>query len=1000
MANGSYDFNILHEAVAIDDQFPDKTHEKVASALFRLMQTSDHGITIGLEGGWGSGKSTVVSFLKKQLASQGNDTLFFLFDAWAHEGDPLRRIFLESLIDEIGPGGDQNDLLKLRREISGRKRKVEVDTKKSTSRLGGLISLSAILVPVGAAILSAVDYSTVLAPWPWSDWGGSSHIPLITGLLLALSPAWILVYWRRWGDEGENKKGKQSWLTGKKQWDVFAADSTEKYTQDITEDGERTSVEFEHYFKQIMKYSIGENANFKRALIVIDNLDRVEPEQTLAIWSILQTFFQHRSRQKDNSEKGWQSKLWFLIPYDREGLSKVWDRTSSLPDKAESSQESTDSSNTSKMSNPRELAPSFLEKCFQVIAEVPEPVMSAWVDYCEANTRKFLVGWPEDDVCEVIETFKRVESRLDSSPTPRQTLTFINRVGFLGLRWGGEMSAEAIALYALLRKNRSDSQLRRELLHDGLPDHYEGTIPNGELKSQLAGMLFGVDKSKGIQLLLGPEIKSALNDGKSEVISSLVDKHGEAFWVVWQSIQSSSLPHGATTEYLMPVTKAFCEGVLDHKGRAASSINRLINEWKDKEISWRLYDHSEALDALLKVTPASSKPNLLSWLEKTLRQSIRDTVSSIGGDDLKLSALSNLSKAIDLLGRHDVSLPPVHYDSINHPKWKIWKDALNSIDADIACVLPAKGTIESIAYAINTGNTDTDNIRLLISTLSDMPTSEEWEQVADTLVEWGSNHHRELGNNDAHELMLRLFLKYDSESVWEKIESCVTGSAFIQKAQQEDPEQSFNLLALCAVVLESQLLSSNLGDNFNDYWQSEFNQDRCNQVIETLKNLDALYVVWLLAVDPQNKVAIGMIKNGNIDRDIYTSEEGPLHIGKYTWASDEESQEIVSKLSEYGGLGKSKQVLVDDPVKYRGCLKKIRLSGEEEGKVIVEEALRNIKADQWAETLSKDTLLFDCLGNQGNHEFKKASLISPNKNLKKGIYRPMCGMNLFNFMTN
>ena len=409
MADQKYTFNILHEAVATDDKFPDKTHEKAANALFDLMESSDRGITIGLEGGWGSGKSTVVNFLRNRLVDQSNGTLFFLFDAWAHKGDPLRRIFLESLVDNIDSNGNSEKLRKLKGEISGRKKIVEVKTKKTTSRLGGLVSLSAILVPVGAAVLSGLNYD--LIQMPWNAWGKPPNYPLLIGFFFAVAPAWVLLWWRFRGDRDKGRK--KTWFAGDKQWDVFTADSIEDYTQDITEDGERTSIEFEQYFSQIMDCSVGDEKPFNRALIVIDNLDRVEPEQTLAIWSILQTFFQHRSHQADGTESNWQSKLWFLIPYDREGLSRVWNtngRPKDLPN---------DDQPLVVDKNLDDVAPSFLDKCFQVVAEVPEPVNSAWVDYCENTIQSALNGWPEDAVRDVIETFKQFESRLDTSPTPR-----------------------------------------------------------------------------------------------------------------------------------------------------------------------------------------------------------------------------------------------------------------------------------------------------------------------------------------------------------------------------------------------------------------------------------------------------------------------------------------------------------------------------------------------------------------------------------------------------
>ncbi|MFW2153931.1 P-loop NTPase fold protein, partial [Acinetobacter gyllenbergii] len=107
----------------------------------------------------------------------------------------------------------------------------------------------------------------------------------------------------------------------------FRTESTENYTQDISEQGERTSIEFQNYFQQILEISF-KTKNYTKALIVIDNLDRVDADQAKSIWSTLQTFFQNRSLSNTGAKL--QNKIWFIVPYDRDGFSAIWDK-----DKAE-----------------------------------------------------------------------------------------------------------------------------------------------------------------------------------------------------------------------------------------------------------------------------------------------------------------------------------------------------------------------------------------------------------------------------------------------------------------------------------------------------------------------------------------------------------------------------------------------------------------------------------------------------------------------------------------
>ena len=91
------------------DRFDGKGHAATANAIAHLVLNEDGGRVIGLEGEWGSGKSTVVRILADSVRSvatakpskDANDTRVFLFDAWAHQSDPLRRTFLETLLKKL-----------------------------------------------------------------------------------------------------------------------------------------------------------------------------------------------------------------------------------------------------------------------------------------------------------------------------------------------------------------------------------------------------------------------------------------------------------------------------------------------------------------------------------------------------------------------------------------------------------------------------------------------------------------------------------------------------------------------------------------------------------------------------------------------------------------------------------------------------------------------------------------------------------------------------------
>ena len=132
--NNKYEYKLLREEVASQDAFSQKTHEHIADSIVSLIENEKGGTTIGLEGSWGSGKSTVISLMTSKLS----DAKVFIFDAWAHEGDCLRRIFLESILEffikKLNSAELHGDIAWFQKKvetISKRKQVVDLITAKS-----------------------------------------------------------------------------------------------------------------------------------------------------------------------------------------------------------------------------------------------------------------------------------------------------------------------------------------------------------------------------------------------------------------------------------------------------------------------------------------------------------------------------------------------------------------------------------------------------------------------------------------------------------------------------------------------------------------------------------------------------------------------------------------------------------------------------------------------------------------------------------------------------
>ena len=283
----------------IDDAPADRdafgSYESKAEVIHELITTESGGRTIGLEGEWGSGKSTVVRMLAKRMTDP--DSHLVVFDTWAHEGDPLRRSFLEKLIDSLTE--------KCWIDPSSRdKRLDELATRRHVerTRLGWFAGLAAI-----AALVLSLS-TTLIGGGLASD---SSN--WVTGGMVASLVALVAVV--------------VTGLVQRIRTGSLPAFFHSEHDRETIETPNPTSVEFETKFKELMGGALGDSSK-RQLVIVVDNLDRVAPEDARAIWTTLQTFLHHSY----DSEPSWLRQVWVILPYDRSAIERLWGaRTSKRP---------------------------------------------------------------------------------------------------------------------------------------------------------------------------------------------------------------------------------------------------------------------------------------------------------------------------------------------------------------------------------------------------------------------------------------------------------------------------------------------------------------------------------------------------------------------------------------------------------------------------------------------------------------------------------------------
>lgn len=485
-------------------------HERIAQAIAELISNEEGGKSIGLEGGWGSGKSTVINLVAQKVSDQ-KDSSILLFDAWAHQNDPLRRTFLEQIIETLKKDKwiEPKHWDEKREELAKRRRITETRTYPKLTKLGKLLLVSAFAVPIGIAFISAGLRDNVSLnltsglPFAWN---------FIIGLCLTLLPLIVLLLRIGWAQWSLRSRGSSAASSEENHdiWAILAQKFVANTQTETIETPDPTSVEFENLFTGLMQEALAPPG--RKLVIVLDNIDRVNHDDALAILSTLQTFLQYNERQ--NSD--WLKKLWVIIPYDPSGLKHLWEsRTAGGADT---------------------VALSFVDKRFQIRFEVPPLALSDWRSYLMELLR---TAFPDHDpqsedfhdVYRVLLTEKTGKNIY--SPTPRDLKIFVNQIGAIHRQWQDQFPLAHVAYYVLLHRN--ETNVTEALLNGRIPELKFGGILGTGIHDNLAALAFNTDVPSARQLLLRGPLENALSAGDAERIKELAS-YPKGFWEVLEQI--------------------------------------------------------------------------------------------------------------------------------------------------------------------------------------------------------------------------------------------------------------------------------------------------------------------------------------------------------------------------------------------------------------------------------------------------------------------------------
>lgn len=515
---------LLSDEPAEVDEFGTGAHSRIAEAICDLVDEEPQGKAVAIVGTWGSGKSTVVRLIERRWMDSSTRRVFS-FDAWAHQGDSLQRSFVEELAGKLsGDWVETKTADEVIAEITGRTDKVWSSTSPVLSWWGKIEALLIFLVPAGLVLLSGwLSARSRNAEAPLDLWlrlaVGAIFAPLFVAILLG---AWVLVR--------SKEKNKTVPLTDEpNRVDLLGllVHLSRNVTRTITtRTPDPTSIEFRAAFEKLLGSAL--NDSDRRLVVVMDNLDRIDADQAVAIWSTMRTFTDPGPRK---AATPWRDRLWLLVPFDKHALSRLWPEAPETEDGAASKATEGQADESEQIypfpaTEALPLSEAFERKSFQVGFTLPRLLLSDWRAYFEEQLKRAL---PEHEAVEDFFTayrvFRACRSGSDFEATPREIKSFVNALSAQHRVWGHQIPLSVQCLYVILDRDR---RLSVESIRSGkiVPSSVVQLLGEGieQWQEMLAALYFNAPLGGAIQILKSDDVERALTQASGEQLAALAEQ--------------------------------------------------------------------------------------------------------------------------------------------------------------------------------------------------------------------------------------------------------------------------------------------------------------------------------------------------------------------------------------------------------------------------------------------------------------------------------------------
>jgi hypothetical protein len=569
------------------------THKQIARAICAEIVSAREGRSLALIGDWGSGKSTVIELLKDEIKNKPSVRLF-IYDAWAHQGDALRRAFLDDLIASLSKLVDEKILKDATEEIWNRSELVTTKRQPVLRRHAKILLISLLVFSIGWKILQLPPTTPFLSEiW----WGrnllavSAMLVPLLIGVFFWVVRASKRHFLKKYlfGEEGIDQDFSiLSFFFEKTQGTI------ERRHIKTPADSIRS---FRDIFFRLLDSLQTQNRNL-RFVIVIDNIDRIPADQVREFWSTMQTFFGDGGGIKSTLPR----KYWLITPFSVKALSSLFLEDKGVP-----------------AGHPH-TAQAYVDRTFSLAFHVPPPILTNGRKYLLDKLATALPEHAEADRVAARDAFYFARSTADS--TPRGMKLFVNSLVALYRLRGEDIPLGMMAVYILHRE--TIDQCVSDI--DQSPEAADGTSPRerrlaGDADWQVlrAAMAFGVSVEDATQIILERPVRVALQAASKQELKTLESRVG--FIDVLTRVITSEVEGTGTDKGPVLARMAASIGCLDRAVSPELTVVWGAIQNRAKSVTdWSGLDEvsADGIEATLAHTPPSERASLCQALAASL----------------------------------------------------------------------------------------------------------------------------------------------------------------------------------------------------------------------------------------------------------------------------------------------------------------------------------------------------------------------------------------------